>query len=83
MRRPVCWTERLEDRTKREIRVSFSGEKIKWQFKRSDEESWDYDTPPSDLDWQNLLSHSEARYRRKRMPLKHLELVRKKIKESY
>lgn len=79
VRRLVCWTERLEDRTKREVRVDFSSGNIKWQFKRSDEEKWDYDSPPSEEDWQNLLLHSEGRYRRRRMPLNHLELVRKSM----
>jgi len=82
MRRLVCWTERLEDRTKREIRVDFSSGRIKWQFKMGNENNWDYDTPPSEADWQNLLAHSEARYRRRRMPLNHLELVRKSMQKS-
>ena len=79
MRRPITWTERIEDRVKREVRASFSSGRIKWQFKRSDEPNWDYDTPPTQHDWEQLLKHAEARYRRNRIPHQELELVRKNM----
>ena len=78
MRRQICWEEKLEEGVKREIRISFpGGNKIKWQFKRSDMAEWDYDSPPTLEDWDALLTRSEARYTRRRMPFKDLELVRK------
>ena len=47
MRRQVCWMEKQEDGVKLEIRVAIEQGKVKWQFKRSDEEKWDYDTAPT------------------------------------
>lgn len=82
MRRQLTWTERLEDRVKREIRVSFQSGKIKWQFKRSDQDAWDYNSPPSAEDWTALLEHAEAWYQRKRMPYADLERVRKMASEN-
>jgi hypothetical protein len=74
----IEWTERLEDRVKRKVRITFIGhDKIKWQFKRSDEEFWDYDTPPTADDWEALEEKVDALYHRRRQPFKHLELVRK------
>lgn len=78
MRRQICWIEKLDDGIKRDIRVSFpGGNKIKWQFKRSDMEAWDYDSPPTIADWAALLERAEGRYNRRRMPFHDLELVRK------
>jgi hypothetical protein len=47
-----------------------------WQSKRSDEEFWDYDTPPSGEDWSNIEDKVAALYNRRRAPFKDLELVR-------
>lgn len=78
MKADLEWTERLEDRTKRKVRITFVGhDQIKWQFKRSDEEFWDYDTPPSSEDWEALEEKIDALYHRRRQPYKHLELVKK------
>jgi len=77
MRRQICWTERMEDGVKRETRVTFHGGGLKWQFKRADRAEWDYDSPPTAEDWADLEERVEGRYRRKRAPLKDLELVRK------
>lgn len=82
MQRQVCWTERLEDRTKREIRVTVRGSAVKWQFKLSTAERWDYDTPPSAADWDNLLIRMENRYRRKNVPHEDRELVRRLRREA-
>lgn len=77
MKRDMEWKERLEDGVKRTVRVSFpGGGKIKWQFKRSDEERWDYDTPPSPEDWLQLEEKVDALYHRRRAPYSDLELVR-------
>lgn len=74
----IEWTEKLEDRVKRKVRITFVGhDGIKFQFKRSDEEMWDYDTPPSPEDWEALEEKVDTLYHRRRQPFKHLELVRK------
>ena len=78
MKADIEWTERLEDRVKRKVRVTFHGhDVIKWQFKRSDEDSWDYDTPPTPEDWEYLEDKVDGLYHRRRQPYKHLELVKK------
>jgi len=77
------WVEKLENRVKRTVRITFEGhDKIKWQFKRSDEEFWDYDTPPSADDWEALEEKIDALYHRRRQPYKHVELVKKLRKEA-
>jgi len=83
MRRPICWVDKLEDGIKREVRVTLHGvNKIKWQFKRSDEPTWDYDSPPTQEDLQNLLERAEGRYHRRAMPFEALELIKKACEEN-
>ena len=77
MKADIEWVEKLDGGVKRKIRVTFIGKgKMKWQTKRSDEDSWDYDTPPSSDDWKTLEGKVEALYNRRRTPYKNLELVR-------
>ena len=77
MHRQICWVDRLEEGVKREIRVTIQRGEIKWQFKRSDEERWDYDGPPSREDWDSLLEKVENRYQRRTASYEDLELVRR------
>ncbi len=56
MKRLISWTEKLEDGIKRETRVTVSRGHMKWQFKRSDQERWDYDQDPQPADWDALES---------------------------
>ena len=51
----ISWKEKLPDGVKREVRVHVSHQKLKWQFKRSDAEGWDYDSAPLASDWDQLL----------------------------
>ena len=44
----------MDDGVKRETRVQVSRHSLKWQFKRADEETWDYDSPPTGADWDML-----------------------------
>jgi hypothetical protein len=51
----ISWTVKLpDDGVKRETRVHVSQRNLKWQFKRTDEEAWDYDSPPEPEDWDML-----------------------------
>lgn len=51
----ISWTIKLPDEgVKRETRVHVSKRELKWQFKRSDQEKWDYDSPPEPADWDRL-----------------------------
>lgn len=78
MKADLEWVEKLENRIKRKVRITFIGhDRIKWQFKRSDEDFWDYDTPPTTDDWEMLEEKIEALYNRRRTPYKHVELVKK------
>ena len=54
MHNRISWTGKLPGGVKRETRVHVSQRKLKWQFKRSDEEKWDYDSHPSPADWDML-----------------------------
>jgi len=50
----ISWTDKLPDGEKRETRVHVSQRRLKWQFKRTDQEQWDYDSPPETADWDRL-----------------------------
>ncbi len=54
MKHITSWTEKLPDGLKRETRVNVTHRSLKWQFKRSDEERWDYDSLPTAKDWDSL-----------------------------
>ena len=74
--RKISWTTKLPDRVNREVRVTVDVNHAKWQFKRSDEEKWDYDSSPSTEDWDMLEDILSRRSRRGRQ-IKVLEHVRK------
>jgi len=83
MKRDIEWVEKVEGGIKRMVRVKFPGNgRIKWQFKRSDEEQWDYDSPPSDDDWMTLEEKIDALYQRRRAPYKDLQLVQQLRKNA-
>lgn len=82
MRRQICWDERLEDRTKREVRVTILARALKWQFKLSTSDAWDYDSPPTPADWDTLLEKMEKRYRRRNIPHDDLVLVQRLRREA-
>lgn len=76
MKRTIEWVEKVEGGIKRKVRVGFPGHgKVKWQFKRSDEEQWDYDSPPTAEDWSMLEEKVDALYHRRRAPYDVLQLV--------
>ena len=77
MKRQVCWTERLEDGEKRDVRVTVANRAVRWQHKHTDWEKWEYDFKPSRADWDALLTKAEGWYRRKKLPYEDLERVRK------
>ena len=54
MSREISWIAKLPDGVKREVRVAVAHGSLKWQFKRSDAERWDYDSAPLREDWDNL-----------------------------
>lgn len=83
MKADIEWVERLDDGVKRKIRITFLGKgNMKWQTKRSDEDMWDYKTPPTSEDWDHLEEKMESLYNRRRTSFKNLELVRKLRKDA-
>ena len=83
MKRDIEWVEKIEKGVKRKVRISFHGKgKMKWQFKRTDEDRWDYDSPPTADDWEILEEKVESGYTRRRYAYELLELVRKLRKEA-
>lgn len=66
MKKVTSWTVKLDGGVKRETRVRTSMHGVKWQFKRSDEERWDYDSKPTREDWdmlEDILSRRAGRGR--------------------
>lgn len=54
MKTKLSWTLREPDGVKREVRAQVTKNGIKWQYKRADEEAWDYDSRPTTEDWDAL-----------------------------
>jgi hypothetical protein len=63
MNRKICWTDKI-DGVKREIRVEIINKQVKWQFKRKDEGSWDYDHLPTAEEWDALEDRVAKRVQR-------------------
>ncbi len=76
MKHSISWTARQPDGVKRETRARVTMHSIKWQFKRADEERWDYDSTPTPEDWDALEDILKRRSRRGRA-LNMYEAVRK------
>ena len=74
--RQICWIEKLDDGVKRDVRVSVQRGHVKWQFKRSDQDRFDYDSPPTRDDWDNFMERMENRYHRRNVSFDDLELAR-------
>lgn len=51
MRRPIGWIDKTIEGGKREVRVSFHGESIKWQYLPEGALEWDYDSKPTEENW--------------------------------
>lgn len=77
MMRQVCWIEKLDDGIKRDVRWTVERGQVKWQTRRSDQDRFDYDTPPTREDWDNFMERMEARYQRRNISFDDLQLARK------
>ncbi len=83
MKRNIEWKEKTEEGVRRTVRILFPGQgQVKWQFKRADEERWDYDTPPTSEDWKTLEDKVEKLYQRNRCAFRDRELIRKLSEEN-
>lgn len=78
MKRQICWTEKNRDGDRVDIRVTLHASEVKWQFKARGHDEWDYDTPPSDDQWDELEKRIQNRYQRGHLSMtKDLETVRR------
>ena len=76
MKANIEWSDKPIPGVKRKIRITFiKSNSIKWQFKRSDEDKWDYITPPSRNDWEDLQEKAYALYQRKRLSYEYLKRI--------
>ena len=77
MKAHIEWVEKIDIKIKKKVRITFIGKKrIKWQFKQSDQEKWDYDSKPTIEDWNYLEVKASALYQRRRISFENLQLVR-------
>jgi hypothetical protein len=82
MRKPLCWKEKLDDGVKREVRVSFHGKGLRWQWKRADEVAWVYDPTPTESDWDQLEAIALNWYTRARLPREHVDRIKRLRQET-
>jgi len=79
MRKPICWTDKDGDGGSREVRVTFHGETVKWQFLPKGAEQWDYSSQPTEDDWKQLESKLAALWQRGHMVQHEMELAKKRV----
>ena len=77
MRRPIGWVDKSFPEGKREIRVSFHADTIKWQFRLKGMEEWGALAQPSEEDWRVLEQKILELMQRGHLFQRELELVRR------
>lgn len=82
MHQPIDWTDRLEDGTRREVRVFVARQQVKWQFRLEPEDKWDYASSPTAADWDLLLQKMKDRYQRRNISYSDLQLVTRLHQEA-
>lgn len=81
--REISWVLKTEDGVKREVRVNLHGRRLKWQFKRADEDAWDYDSEPTESDWEEFFDRMKKRLQRnKGVDIQTMALFEKLYNES-
>lgn len=75
MKHDYEWVEKLEDRTRRIVRVSFSGDNIVWMCRNEDSEWWKRNMKPTSEQWDFLEKKVRGRYNRRRAGMKDIERV--------
>ena len=76
MKHDYEWVERLEDGTRRTVRVSLpSGGKIIWMYLNVADDRWSRNMTPTAEDWDVLEKKVRGRYNRRRAGMKDVELV--------
>ncbi len=82
MRRPIGWVDKSCPEGKREIRVSFHADTIKWQFRLNGAEVWDSTPIPAEADWIELEDKIQQLMQRGHLFQRELDLVRRRGKSK-
>jgi len=76
MKHDYEWVEKLEDGTKRTVRVGLpGGGKIVWMCRYTGDERWSRNMPPTIEQWDFLEKKVRGRYNRRRAGMPDVELV--------
>ena len=75
MKHDYEWVERLEDGTRRSVRVSCPGGNIVWMCRNAKGERWNRNMKPTAEDWDVVEKKVRGRYNRRRAGKQDVELV--------
>ena len=78
MRRPIGWIDKEWEGGKREVRVTFHGNTIKWQFLPDGAEDWDYTTPPTEENWRQLEQKLADLWQRGHLCKNEMEMTKRR-----
>jgi len=70
------WANRPED-GKFQINVKIHGGNIEWRRKQGHHTSWEEYGPPSEDDWEKLISEAERRVPRRLISIKQFEDIKR------
>ncbi len=82
MRRPIGWVDRDCAEGRREVRVSFHADSLRWQFLPRGETKWRDDLAPSPDNWRELEDKLLELKQRGHLFDREIALVRKLRNES-
>ena len=82
MQNPINWFERLENGTKREVRVTVARQRVVWAFRVLGVDDWEEQTQPSAELWDDLLQKMKDRYQRRRATALEIVLVTRLHKQA-
>ncbi|NMA20240.1 MAG: hypothetical protein GX927_06645 [Lentisphaerae bacterium] len=82
MRRPIGWVDKDYPEGRREIRVKFHADTIKWQFRLKGTKEWDSTSVPSEDDWLELEDKILRLMQRGHLYQRELELTRRRGKSK-
>jgi hypothetical protein len=82
MRRPIGWVDREYVDGRREIRVNFHANTIKWRFRLKGQLEWDKTALPSEEDWLELEKKILQLMQRGHLYQKELDLTRRRGKSN-
>ena len=81
--RDINWKVKRDDGSVYFVRVHWFGAQFKFQFKEKDDETWDYNRPPTREDLESFLSTIQRRYQRREATHKQLLEAERLLKEAF